>query len=1127
MLNTRFAASLKTLAFLFVAQVLVTIPLFGQATTGSISGRIVDPSGAAVQGASVVITDVNTGIKTSAVTGKEGEFIETALPPDNYQIAINVQGFAPTTIQTFRLDIDQRARFNVKLKLESVAASVTVTDQAPVLQTQGGETGQVIGTEEISDLPTLGRNFQSLLLLVPGVVTGGGGNNLNISVDGQREFANSVQINGVEVTSNRNNDTSVQPSPDAIQEFKVVTSSYAPEFGRSAGGDVLIQTKSGTNDIHGSAFYFYRPAATAAAGSFELPGFVPTLHQNNYGATIGGPVKKDKAFVFLAYEGYRNLAQYGYGDETLVGQNQVAFDPAGDADLSGLTDPYTGNQVPIFNPYFFENNYYTQQFAGNVIPAGLVDPGGRKIVENLFPAPESASDPYENFHASQSYGANSNEANFRTDYALSQNNKFYVTYDVEQGDYTVSDPFAGHISQQGGGGADSGGTESYENHVMAATYDHVFTPTLLNEARASYFISTIREDGLLDGTNLATQYGIQNANIQGFPSTYGFPQIQDGTGAVTGGSTYKPLAFRDVNLGFSDSVTYTRGRHNAKLGYEYRHLNSHPHYSLFPDPYEYFAGAGSNFTSDPDYGFYDPSAFYYNGGAEIADMLLGLPEVVEQGLQLTDPHTTSNEHTFYLQDYWQVTPKLNLTYGVRYEYQQPYVEASNKESNFDLSTLQIDLAGVGANSRSLVDSNTADIMPRVGFAYQIHPSLVLRGGYGIFYTPENDAREEILTENYPFYTEQYITNNAYDLSYFLSPGAPRSTTINIPSGASTIDLTSVPGASIQTVYSEPKSFPTGYSQSFNVTVQQELGNATSSELSYVGSTARSLPYKVGNYNVNNHLSSQLGVVEELQPIGISNYNSLQAKINHSFSQGYSMLISYTWSHSLDNGPAPFDLGTGNNEPQNPFDVSSEYSNSDFDVRNNLVASEVIELPVGHGKHFLRSANGVTDALIGGWQINSITTMHGGRPVNIVSNSQNTLYPGLRPDLVGNPYVGHRTIGEWFNPYAFTPPPGQAQSAVHGATVPLVVGDAPRNFIYGPGYTDEDISLFKVLSLPREKKFQIRVESFNVLNTSRYGQPDGDLAHIGTVQHPGTFGQITGSYAGANARVLQFAGRFIF
>jgi len=1119
-----FACSSKRLRSLILI-FLTVVPAFGaawgQATSGSISARIVDPTGSAVAGAQVSIQSIDTGIITTEATGNSGEFIASTLPPGTYKIIIEKKGFATETIPPFKLDIDQKARFNLSLKLESASATVTVTASAPILQLQGAETGQVIGAKEIEDLPTLGRNFTTLLLLVPGVAPGGGGNNLSISVDGQREFSNSYQINGVEVTG-LNNDTNVRPSPDAIQEFKVVTSTYAPEFGRASGGSILVQTKAGTNNIHGSGFFFYRPTATAANNEFAVKGSSPTTVQKNYGMTIGGPLKKDKAFLFLAYEGFKNSYSDSYLGQTLVGQNQVTFDANGDADLSKLTDPYTGNQVPIFDPYFFEDNYYTQQFPGNVIPAVDVSVGGRNIVQKLFPAPQN-DNPYGNFATTEYYTQTSNVANLRTDYTFSQNNRLFLTYDAEQGTYNTSDPYAGAIPIKGGGGADIGGLTAYENHAIALTYDHIFTPNLLNEARATYFLSPTTQKSLVDGTNLATQFGIQNANIPGYPDTYGFPQIQVGSGAVTGGSTYKPLTSREKIYGLIDSLNYTRGKHNVKLGYEYRNIDSHSNYSLFPVPYEYFAGPGSNFSSDPYYGFYDPNAYYYNGGAEIADLLLGLPEVVYQGLQLKTPETKANEHSAYLQDYWQLTPKLNLTYGLRYEYVQPYVEANNNQANFDLTTLDINIAGRGSNSRSLVDSNKIDIMPRVGFAYQLSPRTVLRGGFGIFYSPENDSRDILLTENYPFYTEQYFSNSAYYLSYFLDTGVARSTTDPVPSSVASLDLTTVPGAALQVVNSEPKHFPTANSKNYNVTIQQQLGSSTSFELGYVGANTRDLSQKVGNYNVNAHLSPKLGQVEALLPVGISNYDSLQAKISRQFSHGYSALISYTWSHNLDTGPAPPNLGKGGNYPQNPFDIGAEYGNSDIDLRNNFVASQVIELPFGKGKRFLGGSGRVADILIGGWQLNSITTLYGGRPFNIVSDSSNPTYPGLRPNLTGNPNIAHRTIGEWFNRNAFTVPAGQPGSTAANQT--LITGDLPRNLLYGPGYTDEDLSLFKVLSLPHEMKFQIRVEGFNILNTSRYGQPDGDLAHLGTTAKPGTFGTITGG--GGQQRVLQFGGRLIF
>jgi hypothetical protein len=538
-------------------------------------------------------------------------------------------------------------------------------------------------------------------------------------------------------------------------------------------------------------------------------------------------------------------------------------------------------------------------------------------------------------------------------------------------------------------------------------------------------------------------------------------------------------------------------------------------------PYQYYGGSGEALTSDPTYSFYDSQAYYYNGGSEIADLLLGLPYVTDQGLQLTTASTAANEHTFYLQDYWQITPKLNITYGLRYEYQQPYVEANNNEANFDTNTLLIDLAGRGAYSQSLVNSNTTDFMPRVGVSYQLTPSLVVRGGFGVFYSPENDAREDILTKNYPFFTQQKFVNYfdsgcyCFDLPYSLDTGVARSTSIAIPSGASTIDLTTVPGGNTQTVYSEPRDFPTAYSRNYNLTVEKQLGNSTSVEVGYVGANTRNLSDSVGNYNVNNHLSSSIGTVQTLLPAGLSNYDSLQAKFNRNFARGYSILASYTYAHGRDNGPAPFDLGKGGNYPQNPFNLGAEYADSDTDLRHHFSASQIIELPFGHGKRFFSHADGPAQLIVGGWQLNSITTLQTGKPFNIVSKGTDPNYPGLRPNLVGSPSLSHATIAEWFNTKAFAIPDGQAQSTQAGQT--LIVGNVPRNLLFGPGYTNEDLSLFKVFTLPREMKFQVRIETFNTLNIAHYDNPVSDYS-------AGRFGQITGGYY---PRVMQFAGRFTF
>lgn len=1095
---------------------------WSQATTGTISGRVVDPNGRVVQHAQVSILDVETGVTTKTTTNDSGEFIETAMPPNHYTIRVEMSGFAAATVPAFELSIDQRAWFNVGLTVGAATSSVVVSDSAPVLQVQGGETGQVIGTAEIENLPSEGRGIGQLMLLVPGVNNGGGWGNLDLSVDGQREMSNSVQVNGTEVTGNRNNDTNVVPSLDAMQEFKIVTSAYAPEFGRASGGSVIIETKSGTNNYHGSAYYFERPTGTAANTALSPAGTVPTLEQKIYGATIGGPIKKDKAFLFLAFEGSRQQNSAAYLTQ-VPPVNQVSFDSAGNADFSKLTDPYDGSQIPIFNPYAFCSWCYigSTQFTNNIIPASLVSPGGKKIFQGLFPSPQNST-IYTNFEAMQSYTDNNNVANLRADYTFSQKDRIYLTYDAEQGDTSSSDPYAGHIPVHNGGSADNAYTESFENHVAALKYDHVFSPTLLNEVGGGFFLTTDSDNSPLAGSTLATQWGLKNVVIPGFPATSNIPQVELTYGLAVGGSTFRPLNFRDINLSFVDALTWTRGKHNAKFGYEYRHLNSHPSFSLFPTPYEYFYGPGEDMTSDPTYYYYDPYAEYYNGGNELADLLLGLPYVTDQGLQLTNPSTTANEHTFYLQDFWQVTPKLNISYGVRYEYQQPYVEANDNQANFDTSTLLVYLANRGGNSRSLINSNTTDFMPRLGIAYQMPHALVLRAGFGTFYSPENDAREEILTKNYPFFTQQQFVNyfdgyycDCWVLPFQMDTGVARSTTVNIPSGASTIDLTKVSGGNTQTVFSEPRDFPTAYSINYNLTVEKQLPGATTLEVAFVGANTRDLSYEVGNYNVNNHLSANIGVVQTLLPVGLSNYSSLQAKLHRDFTHGYSVLASYTYAHSLDNGPAPFDLGH-QNAPQNPFNVGAEYGNSDYDVRHRFVGSQMIALPFGHGKRFLSGANGLAEGIFGGWQLNSVTTLQTGRPFNVVSNANNKNYPGLRPNLVGSATVSHPTTKEWFNTAAFQVPAGQANSTNPGKT--LIVGNAPRNFLFGPGYTNEDLSLFKAFTLPREMKFQIRIESFNLLNTAHWDNPVSSMAA------GGQFGQILGGYY---PRVMQFAGRLIF
>jgi Carboxypeptidase regulatory-like domain len=1088
---------------------------WGQATSGSIVINVRDPQGALIPQASVEVTSRETGLVNRTDTDSTGNCQVNDLPPGHYAVSVRRTGFSPFSTRPLELQIDEKLRVDVALKLGQATETVVASDVVPPMLTQSAATGQVIAASDIASMPLLDRDFTGLMLLVPGVVHGEGGNNVNLSVDGQREFGNSIQLNGVEVTGNRNNDTNLRPSVDAMEEFKVVTSDYAPEFGRASGGAILLETKGGSNQFHGTAYEFFRPS-NAAASSYAFTksdvDLASQLDQHNFGATIGGRLRKDRDFFFFSYEGSL-LGNAEIYETTVPALDQVNFLADGSADLSRLTDPYTGSQIPIFDPYFYQANYYAQQYPGNIIPASAISPGGKTILTQMFPHPNNSNRFFNNYTATQQIRSHGNTGTLRFDERLSSSDRLALTYDIVQYENSTGDPYAGSGTLPNAGGADSGDRYWLENQSIGVSWVHTLNANLLNELRASYLVTPLVEHSLVDGTRLADKLGIGNANLAGFPDTWGFPQIQFETGAITGGSTWKPLSFRDENLQVAEAVSWNRNRHSLKFGYEYRHLNSHPNFSLFPTPYEYFGGAYAAMTSDPTYTFYQGNAYYGNGGSEIADLLLGLPYVVVQGLQLTNPHTTSNEQSAFMQDSWQMTRRLNLNYGIRYEYRQPYVDANNNASNFDRGSLNVLIANRGSNSRSLVDSNKLDIMPRLGAAYLIDNATTVRAGFGMFYTAENDAREDILTKNYPFFTQNEYVNSPYYFAYYLDTGIARSTTVNLPSGASNIDLTQVSGAANETVYSEPRSFPDGYAEMYNLTIQRMLPENISLEVGYVGGQSHALSYEVGNYNVGSHLSSKVGKVQTLLPVGKSNYNALQAKVDRRYANGWSLLAAYTYAHSLDNGPAPFDL-TSSSAPQSPFDLDAEYATAAADLKHNVTLSNQIELPFGRGKHYLHSAGPLIDALVAGWHLASIASFHTGTPVNIVSNAGYADYPGLRPNLVPgqSPTLPRhkRTITEWFNTAAFTNPPGQTNSEP-------IPGNAGRNLVRGPGYTNDDFSLFKNFSLRESMNLQFRAETFNLLNTPHYGDPNAS-------RNSGSFGSITSA---SGQRIMQFAVKLIY
>lgn len=1144
-MRSRFLKYFGLCAILSLSVIQLTPRAAAQATTGSIVGQVTDSSGAVIPQAGITATEVNSGVKFTGRTDGVGEYVVLNILPGMYRVTASATGFATAVVPAATLVIDQKLLLNFKLKPGTATTTVVVTSAPTTLQTQSSETGAVMSSREITDLPLLGRNFFDLPLLVPGVVSAGGNTNeFNLASNGTREYGNSIQIDGVEETTNRTQDVTVVPSVDSVQEFKVSTSDYNAEFGNSAGAVVSIQTKAGTNQYHGDAYEFFRPNFTAARPYGFLGAKEPfsVLKQHNFGGTLGGPVVRNRAFFFGSYERTQQTDAYTYLDSTPP-TNQITFDPDGSVDLSKMVDPNAGTNgvpagltIPIFDPNVSFACYggCSQQFPGNIIPANRVSRAGLNTLKNFYPKPNLPGIDngwYDDFFVDSPTNLTQNQIDSRYDQNFGQNDRMYLVYHYLNYNTLITDPYHGVTTVPGGGDADQANKEDLETQAISATYTHVFSPNVLNELRYGYEGYTQNQYSLLNGADYSTKFGMGNIAVPGFPATIGYPYIDLGTGYLAGGSTYKPYHVDDANQEIADNFTWSSiPRHEFKFGEEVRVLSSRPVFSLFPTGFQYYGSFGFSQTADPTYSYYVPGAFFYNGGTDIADLLLGLPFSVDIGLQLTEPHTQSWTMGLYAQDTYRATSKLTINYGLRYEFQAPWTEANNYMSNFDTASGKILVAGLGGNSRSLMSARLDDLAPRFGIAYLLTPKTVWRAGYGLFYSPENDGREDILTKNTPFAQQAQYTNYWYDgppYEYQDDAGVPRSTAINTPSSGR-IDPSTITDGNLVTTYGVDPHLKTGVSQMYNMAVQRELSKNLTLEVDYVGTTAHNLSYEVGDINANpydqtnnynNRITTDLGQIQYLGDYGGSSYNSMQVKVTKRESHNLSFLLSYTYSHSLDNGPSPFDLGLNNDHPQDPYDLHTEWASSDNDIRHNLVFSGLYRLPFGKGQMLGSHWNQAENAILGGWQINSIYTMQTGTPINVIrGNNPTSVLPGLRPDRIGNPVLprGKRTLLHYFNTAAFTD--ARFDCSTPTSQTCNAPGDAGRNLFTGPGNINIDGSLFKEFVMAERYHLQLRLEAFNALNTPHFSNPDGDLADE-------TAGQISSTYN--NMRIVQIAGKFIF
>ncbi len=1127
---------LLAMAYLLLA-VLAAAPARGQFTAGTILGTVTDPSGGAIPSAKVTAINLDTAFERTVESNETGDYLMVNMPLGRYEIKAEASGFKAAVSSSLNLVVDQKLRSDFRLELGTLAQVVEVTGVGEtLLQTDAADMSQIVQDREIRQLPLNGRDFLSLLLLSSGLQDtsndqGGATTNVTFAINGMRPEANSVTLDGVEMSTIRESDVDMRPNIDAISEFKVLTSDYSAEYGHTAGGVISIQSKSGTNDYHGSVYEFFRNDALNATNFFTEsdptnPGagkFRAPLKLNMFGATFGGPLKKNKTFFFADYQGYRihkvntayalvPPAAYHTGDFSSLLPASSLLDPSPLEDLgpwgypvaledpgtygTGIYDPGTGSTKLFRDP----SRATAENPQGvNIIPFDRMHPFGLALVDS-YPFPNLADSGRGNYFLRQRSQSKTDEAGLRIDHTFSAKNNLFVRYRWNDTFGNTADPLARADGPMPGIGLETGvaergimggGSDRDRNNNFVISDVHVFNPKIVNEARfgfAYYRLDTIAH---AQGMNLAQKFGFQDVNVG--PLYSGLPIIYMSNFTNIGGDDFKPLYFRERSWQLNDNVTFMFGRHAVKTGFEYRPRSQDNYYTLFPASAWW---AGNDFTSW--------SQWWWSSGMDVADLLIGQPSMGFHDRRFGSPILKDRGYSGFVQDDWKVTDKLTLNLGVRYEYVTPFFSPTNEIANFDLALNKLLLAGKDGVSRYIVQPDKNNWMPRAGLAYKLGPKTTLRAGFGVFFDPENAKRDDVKF-NPPFY-RGYTT---WDTWNFWSPTAPPfDDPGSYPTGYNTMNVA--------------LNLRSGYSEQYNFAIQRELPGGLLFEAAYVGSQAHKLPYRF-NYNPQDDDGGRpipsLGNVETVTNVGNMVYHSGQFKLERRFGKGLFFLGTYTWSKSIDNvSSADFDKEI-NGGVQDIYNVAANRAVSDWDVPHRVAFSYIYDLPLGKGRRLLDNAHPILEALLGGWQTTGIFLASSGVPGTVfLGQTIPGSFAWARPNLVGNPLLpaGQRGPDQWLNPAAFV--------ENHDAAGNVIPGNAGRNIFRGPSYTNFDTGLVKFFPITERTRLQFRAEFFNLTNTPHFALPIRNMsdASFGAITHtrnPGNYGSTAASYAN---RMIQFA-----
>ncbi len=1128
-----------------IASFLCPALLLAQKDAASLEGRVVDARGAVVPQASVTAINVDTTLTYRAESNPSGEWAISPVRIGTYRIQVVAKGFKSSVEGPLTLDVQQRQRVDVVLEPGEVTESVEVRATSALIQTDSSELGQVIDNQTIVSLPLNGRNPVQLAQLTVGVTVSEPGardaGGFGFSASGSRSLDNNFLLDGIDNNSNlpdllNEANYVVNPPPDALQEFKIETGNYDSEFGRATGAIVNATTKSGSNQFHGVLYEFLRNQKLDALNYFNTAS--QPYHQNQFGATLGGRIIRDKLFFFVDYEGLR-ISQATPSTSLVPTQAQRSGDFSSQLDLTSPTGTPDCNGVATYQGELFDTTLtqtsaanasgfcgvpfgYINGAPSNVIPAGKIDPLGKTLI-NLFPSPNAAANGY-NYLSNPVLSQTVNQGDARVDQIFSAKDSAFYRFSASRSPEILPSPFPGLAD--GGGFFD--GIQQINGYSAAVSEVHVFSPHKVNELRLGYNrVNTSRFQQNYN-TNVSNQIGFPGVPFA--PGNGGLPQLTFNDSSTLGSPTYLPAIELQNTYTLSDTFTLISGNRTWKFGGEIR-----PEENTIYEPANPRGAIG--FTTQ----FTDNAGSPGSGGSGLATLLTGQPNNGNIN-NLNNIDYFRHTYSLFVQNDWRVTPKLNLNLGLRYEYFSPVYERFHAQANFNPVTGYLDiprdsnvtlpasLSYLTVNhtaSEALIPADYTNFSPRVGFAYQISPKLTMQSAFGVFFNGDEDGP---YSNPSPGFNPPYFDSQVYVTPCSLPSYNAQAQNCSIP-GLSVLSqgfpVNALTEPNTPSLFSLDTNLRTPYVMQWHLTFQYQLEPNTVLETSYVGSKSNK-EYLFLNLNQASPSADPSAAYAPRRPFpyvnasinylksgGNANYNALQLSLQHRLTHGLSLIMNYTYSKALGDASSA-NLGSQNNDAFRYVRTPNiEYGPLDFDVRNRYVTSFVYQLPIGQGERFGGASGPVLDRVIGHWTVSGLLTLSSGTYYTITDGNGNFANSDgqQRPDAVpGQKATGKPCLaGTFFNTCAF-------QNPALGS-----FGDISLNSLQGPGNKNLDFAVEKIVPLREKLELELRAEGFNVLNHPNFlfAAPGPQNSNNATVFGTPSFGFVTAAQA---PREIQFAAK---